>query len=425
MKKYKIISCGNQRNNSFVKKVVDNKGVNLYIKDMLATNLEKGISMRRIIVFAVLLVLWCDSLSALPRFAARTGFKCQSCHVNPTGAGMRNVYGSTSYGREALPIKSWQEDYALDEFSTQLTDFISYGLDFRFLYFYQKKNNPDATRSSFFPMQMDVYFNMKVSKKVNVYVNPAFGSENVSLPRYEVFGIANILPLDGYIKAGRFTPSYGLRIDDHNLYVREKTPFRNNQGQGAGIEVGLNPGPLFLMASAMNASGERDAGLPKAIIAKAEARFSFDKANVLLGGSSFNKIEAGDEKVNLLGGYGVISWDANLVWMGAFEYIRGNSGDLATSGERLGGYSGGDVKQYAMTFEADYVVTQGIDLKLIYDFFDPNADLKTGTATRYSFGFEFFPVSGVEVRPLYRYTNDTVSPGRKTSDVQVLLHFYL
>lgn len=370
-----------------------------------------------LVVCAVLLTL--DSLHALPRFAVRSSAKCQSCHVNPTGAGMRNFYGSTSYGREALPIKSWQEEFALGEFSTQITDFLSYGLDFRFLYFYQKKDNPDATRSSFFPMQMDVYFTMRISKKINVYVNPAFGSD-----RLEIFGTANILPIDGYIKAGRFTPAYGVRIDDHTAFIREKTPFRNNRGQAAGVEIGINPGPLTLLASATNTSGDRDIQLPKAIVAKAEARFKFDAVSILLGGSSFNRVTPLD-KVNLLGGYGFLAWDGNATLMGAAEYIRGNSYEMSVNGERDSRNTGrNDLKQLAITMEADYVVVQGVDLKLIYDFFDPNTELKTGTATRYSAGVEFFPVAGVEIRPLYRYTDDTVL-NRKTTDVHVLLHFYL
>lgn len=385
---------------------------------------EKGATMTRYLMVSLVFLFTLDHLFALPRFAARSNAKCQSCHVNPTGAGMRNFYGSTSYGREALPIESWQEEFALEEFSTQLTDFISYGLDFRFLYFYQKKDNPDATRSSFFPMQMDVYFNLRVSKKINVYVNPAFGP----YARYEVFGTASILPLDGYIKAGRFTPSYGLRIDDHNVYVREKTPFRNNLGQAAGIEIGANPGPFMVLVSATNTAGERDVQLPKAILAKVETRFNLDKFNFLFGGSSFNRVTPQD-KINLLGGYALVAWDGNLIIQGAVEYIRGNSLDMSLNGQRHSEIGGSNtslinLKQLAYTIEADYAVIQGIDLKFIYDFFDPDTDLKTGTAKRYSGGLEFFPISGVEIRPLYRYTDDSVL-SRKTNDVHVLLHFYL
>ncbi|MGH2566818.1 MAG: hypothetical protein ACRDGA_00640, partial [Bacteroidota bacterium] len=80
--------------------------------------------------------------------------------------------------------------------------------------------------------------------------------------------------------------------------------------------------------------------------------------------------------------------------------------------------------QRMMMVEASFPLTQGFDLKLMYDYFDPDVDVKTGTATRYSAGFEFFPISGVEVRPLYRYTDDTVL-NTKTTDIHVLFHFYL
>ena len=182
------------------------------------------------------------SLYSLPRFAARMNLPCQSCHVNPSGGGMRNAFGE-SFGRDSLSVKAWDKDFALNDFSPRVTDFISYGADFRFLAFYQSHTSPDVSPSSFFPMQMDLYFNLAVSKKISLYVNPAFGPYN----RLEVFGLAKVLPAGGYLKLGRFTPPYGLRLDDHTSFVRQATPFRDNMGQQSGIEVGLNPGPVSIM----------------------------------------------------------------------------------------------------------------------------------------------------------------------------------
>ena len=43
------------------------------------------------------LVIIINTLFALPRFALEQGASCVSCHVNPTGGGMRNDYGSNVY----------------------------------------------------------------------------------------------------------------------------------------------------------------------------------------------------------------------------------------------------------------------------------------------------------------------------------------
>ncbi|MBM4159705.1 MAG: hypothetical protein FJ217_01260 [Ignavibacteria bacterium] len=75
--------------------------------------------------------------------------------------------------------------------------------------------------------------------------------------------------------------------------------------------------------------------------------------------------------------------------------------------------------------EADYPLIQGLDLKFLYDFFDPNTDAKSGKVERYSAGVEFMPFSGVEVRPLLRITKDTTIPNRDYTDVHVMFHLYL
>jgi hypothetical protein len=361
---------------------------------------------------------------ALPRFASRTNLPCQSCHVNPSGGGMRNAFGLT-YGREDISIKAWQQDYALNDFSTQINDFLSYGVDFRFLAFYQtykRQGAADASRSSFFPMQADVYFNLAISKKINLFVNPAFGPFN----RYEIFGIAKILPGNGYVKLGRFTPPYGLRLDDHTSFVRQATPFRNNSGQQTGLEIGLNPGSITLLGALTNGTvGDRDGDLAKAVLGRAEGRMKLGPVNAMLGISSYNDVSGG-EKYNMLGGFGAVSVFEKLSVVADAEWIKGNSALMSVNSDRLDRNAANrDLKQFALMVEADYPLVQGLDLKLMYDFFDPNTDAKSGAVKRYSGGFEFMPFSGVEVRPLLRITKDTTTPNRDYTDVHVLFHLYL
>lgn len=333
---------------------------------------------------------------------------------------MRNTFGA-NFGRDDISVKAWQEEHGLEDFFAKLNSSISYGADFRFLGFYQSTTNPDVSLSSFFPMQMDVYFNLAVSKKISLYVNPAFGPYN----RLEMFAVAKVLPLNGYLKLGRFTPSHGLRYDDHTSFIRQATPFRDYDGQQSGVELGLNPGPISIMGAITNGMrGDLDGGLAKAVFGKIEGHGAFGPINLMAGISSYND-DSGGQNLNLLEGYGAVTMSERLTVMGTVEQIQGNSETMSVSSDiNQRNTSSSDLKQLAVLVEADYVLVQGFDLKFMYDFFDPNTDVKSGTAQRYSGGFEFMPIGGVEVRPMYRYTKDSIL-NRNTTELQVMFHIYL
>jgi hypothetical protein len=371
----------------------------------------------RVIVLNFIFIL---AAFSLPRFASRTNLPCQSCHINPSGGGMRNTFGA-NFGRDDISVKAWQDEYALEDFSTKINNFISYGADFRFLGFYQSKTSPDVSSSSFFPMQMDLYFNLAVSKKISLYVNPAFGPYS----RLEMFAIAKVLPLNGYLKLGRFAPSHGLRYDDHTSYIRQATPFRNYGGQQTGVELALSPGPISIMGAVTNGMrGDLDGGLPKAVFGKIEGRGALGPVNLMAGVSSYNDASGG-QNLNFLEGYGTVTLCERLTVIGTAEQIQGNASTMSVSSDINQRNSlNSNLKQFAVMVETDYILVQGFDLKFMYDFFDPNTDVKSGTAQRYSGGFEFMPMGGVEVRPMYRYTKDSIL-NRNITELQVLFHIYL
>lgn len=382
----------------------------------------------RILLLSCAFVLLASTASTLPRFASRTKYSCQSCHVNPTGGGMRSPLG-VQYGRDDLPMETYKERFQLDDFSTRITDFLSYGANFRFLAFSQQKTlgGSTTTRTSFFPMQADVFFNFAISKKINLYANPAFGL----FSRYEIFGIAKVLPASGYVKIGRFYPSYGLRVDDHTSFVREITPFRNHQGQDAGIEIGVSPGAFNVVVALMNGSGsDRTSTRPLAYLSNAWTQFSLGVVNMLVGASTYDNNTSGNQ-IHLLGGYAVVSYDENLTILVDYEQMKGNAAELKVNSERRTSplvnpfnTSRQNLQQRALYVEADYMLTPGVDLKLAYDFFDPDTRYKTGRAVRYGVGVELFPVSGVEVRPMLRMIDDSII-NLKTRELHVLFHYYL
>ena len=80
----------------------------------------------RIFLFLILI----NSLFGLPRFSVEEATTCANCHVNPTGSGMRNDYGTNVYTFDELTLRKWIVE-GDDEWDGFLTDQIQIGGEFR------------------------------------------------------------------------------------------------------------------------------------------------------------------------------------------------------------------------------------------------------------------------------------------------------
>ncbi len=297
---------------------------------------------------------------------------------------MRNAYGQT-YGQQTLPVKAWQDEFGIDNFSTNVSDLIAFGADFRTRIIYRTSDH----NASFLETQGDLYFDAKVNKKLSVYLDKGISSG------MEVFGLARVLPMKGYVKIGRFTPAYGIRLDD-----------RNNRAEDTGFELGLAPADMTFSAGIFNGPGDNNL---KTFAARADSRFEFGDLKTSIGGSLYRQPSAAND-LRLLSAFGGASY-MNLTLFGEADFRRDVTG--AGTQDALLSY-----------VEADYLVTSGLDLKFIYEYFDPNVHLKTGSNSAYTVGFEFFPMAGVEVKPLYRIQRE--HPVEIPNDeFHLLFHFYL
>jgi hypothetical protein len=361
-------------------------------------------------VAAALLVI--DRAAALPRFSSREGAKCQSCHVNPSGAGMRQAFGA-QYGRETLPVPEWAADLELEDLTTAIASFVGVGVDVRTLYSYVQLpdtgSSPATNSNAFWQMQGDLYLNLKLAKKVNVYFEKGVYSG------FELFGMVSLLPANGHVKAGKFVPNFGTRLDDHTAYIRRYTGFSPEFGRPelTGLEAGVSPGWFSAFAGVYNAEdGFGSAvGNSKAYLLRADGLFRLAEAMHLgLGANLFGTTTSGDVRQTLVGGMASFSAGEFTVF-GEYDLIQTQ-------------HASGDVTGTVAYVEANYVVTPGVDLKVAYDFYDPDKDVKGGSMSRYSFGVEFFPVSGVEVRPMYRVVVEDPT-NYSNNEFHIMLHFYL
>jgi hypothetical protein len=336
---------------------------------------------------------------ALPRFSAITNLKCGSCHIDPNGGGMRNYYGAAMWGRETLPLHVQSQDTTMAGFTPRLNDFVSIGMDMQTLFYHQQQQN----RTSFYQMQGDLYLCARLANKLLLYFNKG-------LYGFDIFGIAHILPANGYLKVGRFTPAYGTRIDDHTTFIRTKTVFPYYRREDTGIELGISPTSLTWNIGLFNGEDGADPsnGNIRLITSRAEALFRWDNLSFSFGGSTwYNQGIAGN--LTMYGGFAGFGYK-DVTVHGEVD-LKKDKAVLGTS-------------EFISYLEVNYVVIDGLDLKFIYDFYDPDLDSLTGSETRYSIGAEFFPLPGVEVRPMVRFHSKT--PGDvQQNEFDFLIHLFI
>lgn len=336
---------------------------------------------------------------SLPRFAALTNLKCGSCHIDPNGGGMRNYYGAAMWGRESLPLHADSIDMTTSGFTPRLNDFVSIGMDMQTLLYYQQQQN----HTSFYQMQGDIYLCARLANNLLLYFNKG-------LYGFDVFGIANILPANGYVKIGRFTPAYGTRVDDHTTFIRAKTVFPYYNRDDTGVELGISPIAFTWNVGVFNGEDGSDPsnGSIRLITSRAEAYFRLDNMNISFGGSTwFNKGIAGN--LTMYGGFAGLGY--KNISVHAEVDLKNDKANLGTN-------------EFISYLEANYLIIDGLDLKFIYDFYDPDLKYLTGSETRYSVGAEFFPLPGIKLSPIFRFHTTTLGDVQQ-NEFDFLAHFFI
>ena len=312
--------------------------------------------------------------AALPRYSARYGQNCTLCHQNPTGGGLRTLYASQYLvpaelamrpGPEGAPTQaaaaaSGGQPAALP--SPQLNAAVTVGVDLRTL-FYQGETG----RGSIVDMQGDLYVAVQADPRFSLYL------DHGKTAAEEFFGMAYLLPANGYLKTGRFTPAYGWRFDAHQMAGRRYllSPEGSDvpaQLNDAGLEVGIFPGRIEASASVLSGAGQNG----QSHAARLVVRRSLGPWNLALGGSLLRRQELAGHR-RAAGGFGYIACGpATWLWQVDETRAQDRTGMLVSQ-------------------EFGLRLRQGMDLRLTYSFQDPDIGLETGTRSRWGVGIDALP----------------------------------
>ena len=310
--------------------------------------------------------------SAEPYLAVESGLKCSNCHVNPSGGGKRNAFG-TLYARnqisaQALDLVEGKAPWTGDVVSR----WFAVGGDFRGGYSsvdvpgFEEQSDTDISRATVYaefraiPNLLSLYVDQKVAPD---------DSEN-----REAYLL--LTPKQGKftVKAGQMFVPFGLRLQDDFTFVRQSTGV-NFLTPDDGIEFGMELAKWSTQVAVIEGeSGSDDQLSDSAVYVQPTWRV----------GASVNTSEDafGDRQMqSVFGGLktGPISWLAELSLITDEGPAR-------------------DRDVYATLLEGNWRLRKGHNLKVGYEYLEPDRDRDEDQQERYSVVWEYNPIQFVQSR---------------------------
>jgi hypothetical protein len=347
------------------------------------------------------------SARAEPYLMVRAGAKCNDCHTNLTGGGKRTPFAHIHardilHDLDLLPIPP-----SVKGFTGQLHEFVSIGGDLRvrnttvFQDEFSRKGTVPRNRA----------FRRNVTSN-DTDINEFLGYTQIDLlPDYvtlygdwnldggvtnrEGFGlIRGFLPYDTYVKAGRFFPTFGLRVQDDQAFIRGRTGYTFTNPDEGG-EIGFAPGPFFIASSITNGTGG-----DKDVAATVNGYGVFQDIPVvqtIMTGASFGRQT--DKRWAAAWYAGSNIW--RFTYLGEFDLIDDRS--VASEPKR---------DQYAAYAEVDFLAFDWLNIRGTFDFVKVTHDRDQ---TRYGIGIEPFINRFIQPRIQYRINNGPPVPTNNPS----------
>lgn len=334
-------------------------------------------------------------LSAEPYIAVESGLKCNSCHVNPSGAGKRKPFGMI-YARTQLAERTILNDEGSEGWNSDVNRWLGIGGDYRGGYRSVDISGVEdvsdwATTKSTLHLELRAVPNL-----LRIYADQQI-SPGKSLTR-EAYAL--VTPANGKytIKAGQFFLPFGLRLQDDATFVRQRSGISFDTPD-EGIELGLELANWSAQAAfsdgtagAGDAPGKQQTSLSAAYV---RPRWRV--------GASYNSNQdpLGDRRMQaLFAGWrtGPISWLAEL------DFIH----DDMPGGQ--------DEDIYATLIEGNWRLRKGHNLKVGYEFLDPSDHVSEDEQERYSLVWEYSPIQLLQARVGYRAYNGIPSNASTNRD---------
>jgi hypothetical protein len=396
-----------------------------------------------------------QSAFSRPQYSALFGQSCFLCHVNPTGNGMRELYGSQFFGPQYLPVKPVSFEL-INKLKPQLSESVKIGADLRTIWLATNTQEDETGRApeegtdgsfstntgNIAQMEGSMYLEIRPTEQMMIYLSRGVADAS---GRMEAYGMVNLKGFKAWCKGGQFQENYGYRFADHTSYVRTglwsgydgyafSAPLPPHYGVGfeAGTRIATIDISTSYTAAQSNIPSDRDQQKRWFARAYGQRRLPFAKKFVVNAGGSWyhSPGKAPDpelpfslrqHKTVAWGGFGGIAFEgfpdrmgsgqgaSNFGWLATtllFEYDRKNWSP---------NFAGFPVMSAYSTTQLDVMVYQGVWLQAAYDWLDNDESSKSSVeAERTSIGIASYVLPWVEVslrHRLYSSEGDPASGG--------------
>lgn len=328
------------------------------------------------LVLAIVALLRMTPAAAEPYLAVEEGYKCNVCHINPTGGGLRNDFGLT-YAKVLLPAETL--DNSLDSWNGKITDRLRVGGDLRTDWSRDTAPNT-ASQQAFSLEQFRVYADLTIiPNRLGIYVDEQIapnGSQNEEA--YLRYGNTT----DGfYIKGGQFYLPFGWRLQDQTAFVREDTGI-NMTTPDKGIELGYEHSAWSAQFDLTNGASNATTGSGYQVTS--QVVYTKPIWRVGIAGSS-TQSNAGDRR---MGGLFAGLKTGPIAWLAEGDIIHDDSLERTIAAGLL---------------EGDWRILKGHNLKLTAEYSDPDRAVRNNQQTRYSLVYEYTPLPLLQLRAGYRH----------------------
>ena len=357
-------------------------------------------SVLRLASFVLLSVFFLQGPAlAEPYLAVQKGLKCGICHTSPSGGGKRTVYGNVY--EQAEVAERTLDLGAL--WTGELGKYFAVGGDIRGGW--NQIDVPGQPKTSDTDLEKFLaYVEIRpFPKYLTIYVDAKLAPEDPVVR--EQYLRLSTEDASWYLKGGEFFLPYGLRIQDDNAFIRQVTGINFNTPD-TGWELGYEHGKW----SAQLAVTRGTAGGPEVDSGKQYSLRVSHVTSKWRGGASLNVNDSkfGDRQMqNVFGGLRT----GRVAWLAELDYIIDD------------GTSTGQRKSWASLLEANIQLKKGHNLKLTFEYYDPDDAVSEDEQNRFSVVWEYFPIQFIQTRLGYRvYDGIPQNPAQNREQLFLELH---